>query len=792
MRKISLTPEYGRANMLPNAAGWTGLVVAMMALLVGLALLYGPGTAAAQTTIDYDADNNGLIDVSDLDQLNAIRHDLNGNGDATHADYVAAFPNRDTTAGGRMGCPSGTCTGYELTGELTFDKNDDGKGDDSGDEFYNGGLGWLPIGDNTNRFTATFDGKNKAISALYINRTTGTGSNRAGLFGRTTGATLRNIQLLNVKINAEGRAGALAGHVDEGSISNSHSTGDVAVTGDRAGGLVGQLNAVGATSGTISGSYSTATVSAAGGEAGGLTALLLGGNSVNASVTSSYATGDVTATTNAGGLVGRVAPGTIYQSYATGAVTASGDNGKAGGLVGWFRGSTDGGGFPVQVVSRLRSSYATGPVRVTATGATAVGKAGGLVGESNASIVNDGHSSNRGHANILASYATGAVNGAGDNNDLGGLVGLAHSERTPFTSSGGVEGVGVHGITIVNIHASYATGPVTGASTAEIGGLVGAEITTATPSPNPPGENNGGSSSIAIASSYWDAGTTGIADDSDTAAPEGKTTRELQRPSGYSGLYANWNVNLDGVSGGDDPWDFGMPFQYPKLKYGTQDPVTQGSQVMGETDHKNFPVVGEPIWVCLGDSSLRAASSAWHWERSDNGYSGWTGVDASRGADRAGGAPTYAYIPNNADLGKYFRARIALTGGSTVYTRVFGKVRAAHAATASTTPMAFASGNTSPQVSAGVITVAGDWQPTGAVMDTVRWGWQRCDNADSTYTDCQNIIRSFRIWGSGAETLSHDPVAADQGKYLRAYVYYESSSGVWTKAATPFTGVVGP
>ena len=338
----------------------------------------------------------------------------------------------------------------------------------------------------------------------------------------------------------------------------------------------------------------------------------------------------------------------------------------------------------------------------------------------------------------------------------------------------------------MDIITSYATGPVTGASGAEIGGLVGAETTTATPS------SNTGSSNISYNQSYWDAGTTGIADDADTAAPEGKTTRELQRPSGYSGLYANWNYDLDGVTGFDDPWDFGMPFQYPKLKYGTHQPVTQGSQVMGETDHKNFPVVGEPIWVCLGDPSLRGASSAWHWERSDNGYSGWSDVDASRGADRAGGAPTYAYIPNNGDLGKYFRARIALTGGSTVYTRVFGKVRAADAATASTTPMAFASGNTSPQVSAGVVTVDGDWQPSGAVLDTVRWGWQRCDNADSTYTDCQNIIRSFRIWGSGAETLSHDPVAADQGKYLRAYVYYENSSGVWTKAATPFTGVVGP
>ena len=778
MRKIPRLSDYGRATMMPNAAGWTGLVVAMVALLAGLALLYGAGTAAAQTTTDYDTDDNGLIDIATTTQLNAIRHDLDGNGDATHADYVAAFPNRATSAGGRMGCPSGTCTGYELTANLTFDNDGNSNGSSAGDRYYNGGAGWLPIGGIINPFTATFDGKNNSISYLHINRTSGAGSNTAGLFGATTGATLRNIQLLNVNINARGTAGALAGYVEAGTISDSYSTGQVAVTVTRAGGLVGLLT-VGTNSGTISGSYSTADVSSGNDEAGGLVALLLGSSSVSTSVSSSYATGDVTATSYVGGLVGRADLGNIDQSYATGAVTASGAAGKAGGLVGWFRSYAYGSSASaVQVSSNLTASYATGPVRVTATGATATAKAGGLVGEFHAYIETDAYAGNRANATITAGYATGAVAGAGDNNDLGGLVGLAHSQRL-------ASGNGVHGITNVDIITSYATGPVTGASGAEIGGLVGAETTTATPS------SNTGSSNISYNQSYWDAGTTGIADDSDTAAPEGKTTRELQRPSGYSGLYANWNYDLDDVTGFDDPWDFGMPFQYPKLKYGTHQPVTQGSQVMGETDHKNFPVVGEPIWVCLGDSSLRAANSAWHWERSDNGYSGWTDVDASRGADRAGGAPTYAYIPNNADLGKYFRARIALTGGSTVYTRVFGKVRAADAATAGTA-LTFASGNASPTVSAGMITVAGDWQPTGAVLDTVRWGWQRCDNADSTYTDCQNIIRSFRIWGSGAETLSHDPVAADQGKYLRAYVYYENSSGVWTKAATPFTGVVGP
>ena len=37
-------------------------------------------------------------------------------------------------------------------------------------------------------------------------------------------------------------------------------------------------------------------------------------------------------------------------------------------------------------------------------------------------------------------------------------------------------------------------------------------------------------------------------------------------PTGYSGIYANWNLNLDGQAGGDNPWDFGGTSAYPKLK----------------------------------------------------------------------------------------------------------------------------------------------------------------------------------------------------------------------------------
>ena len=534
--------------------------------LINLTLPNTLATAQAAhkvNVIDYDDDDDNLIDVTTLAQLDAIRWDLDGDGDPTAsgtAAYIDAFPNRVTSATGRMGC-AGTCAGYELRADLDFDTNT--ANDRADDAYSNGGLGWLPIGDNTAQFAATFDGNNDdyAISNLYINRPAG---NRVGLFGRTNGATLRNIGLADVNIRAEGRAGALVGHAG-GAIANSYSTGgSVTVTGNRAGGLAGQVNHPG----TITDSYSSVNVTAQGGEAGGLTALLIGLNNSYASINSSYATGTVSATTNAGGLVGRVSPGQVTASYATGAVSSASDDARVGGLVGAFQGAADGGGFPVTTTSNLTASYATGAVSVTGNNASA----GGLVGENLAMLTNDGHSGNRANANIRASYATGAVNGGtGASNRLGGLVGYNNSDRTPFTSSGGVEGIGVHGITTASITASYATGRVTGASGAATttGGLVGENRANHTVT----GGDNRGESRTSITASYWDIAGTGIADDSDDDAPEGKTTVALQTPTAYgtsssTDIYFAWNVNVDGVGGNDDPWDFGTASQYPVLQFG--------------------------------------------------------------------------------------------------------------------------------------------------------------------------------------------------------------------------------
>ena len=265
-------------------------------------------------TPDYDTNNNGLIDITTLAQLNAIRWDLNGDGDVSSGDaanYLLAFPGRDTSATGRMGCQltdhdddtstpdQATCTGYELMNDLDFDENDDGQITAADAGYWNSGAGWQPIGVTTNEFTATLQGNGHVIANLFINLSTGI-SGIGGLFGTSTGR-LSQLGLVDVEITAGGSAGGLVGD-NRGTVSTSYASGQV-TGGSGVGGLVG-LNR-----GSLTASY--ARVQVRGNErAGGLV-----GSDILGTITTSYATGQVTGTDQVGGLVGIVTSSTITASY---------------------------------------------------------------------------------------------------------------------------------------------------------------------------------------------------------------------------------------------------------------------------------------------------------------------------------------------------------------------------------------------------------------------------------------------------------------------------------------------
>ena len=361
---------------------------------------------------------------------------------------------------------------------------------------------------------------------------------------------------------------------------------------------------------------------------------------------------------------------------------------------------------------------------------------------------------------VVACYTTGKTHS--NNTASGGLVGynggtISTSYSTAYAvgndSAGGLVGYQQSG----NVTNSYATGRGS-ATTGSFGGLIGTAISSPT-----------------VTASYWDTSTSGTA--TSAGGVTGKTTRELQSVTTYTGIYANWNTDLDNAdsdndatTGNDDPWTFGNKMQYPMLDYKGMSTTPQNSQAMGIADNWNAPIVGERVAVCVTGATRSNRSGGWQWEKSTNGDT-WTALSRNSGA-------TYEYYPVSADVGSYLRAKVPLSGGGFAYTRALGgRVKQTSAATAGAA-ISFVSGNASPRV--GTQIVASDPRPTGTV--DARFSWQRCDNADTTYTDCSYI---YGVWWT-----KYTPVAADVNKYLRMVVYYETSGGVWTRHATAFTGQV--
>ena len=353
-------------------------VVSVLVIALGsAALLMGPGidsTARAQTTVDYDGDDDGLIEVATVAQLNAIRWDLNGDGavdpGGDAASYGAAFPNAMVSP--LMGCATTGCVGYELTANLDLAS--------AGDSV----TGWAPIGGASNAFTATFDGG--APGFTVSNLTINSSLNRVGLFGQTgPGSVIRNVTLEDVNVTGYTSTGALVGR-NAGSIIDSHATGTVSGTEDT-GGLVGAI--------VHPGSFivgSTAGVQVTGRAAGLYIGGLAGFN--KGLIIDSHATGDVTGVKYIGGFVGSNSGAggvnRISGNTAGGVVTGTD---LVGGLVGWNNGP-------------IIDSHATGNVN----GGNWVG---GLVGS------NFGFG---GVNRISGSTAGGGVTGTG--NPVGGLVGF--------------------------------------------------------------------------------------------------------------------------------------------------------------------------------------------------------------------------------------------------------------------------------------------------------------------------------------------------------------------------------
>ena len=276
-------------------------------------------TVRSTTTVDYDTDDDGLIEISNLAQLDAVRLDLTGDGFSYATAYFEAFTDG---GGGSLACGGLLgCVGYELNADLDFDTDGSGEAD-AGDTYWNSGAGWVPIGDSSDSFSsfaAIFEGNGRTITNLFIDSS----ENDIGLFGATrsgavSSAVIRNLEMVSVQVTGTDNVGGLVGS-NGGAVSGSYATGKVSGDDD-VGGLVG----ANLDDGSVSASYSAVQVTGDD-RIGGLAGASSG------EVTATHATGRVVGDFEAGGLIGRNS-GDVNVSYATALVSG---RSTIGGLIGW-------------------------------------------------------------------------------------------------------------------------------------------------------------------------------------------------------------------------------------------------------------------------------------------------------------------------------------------------------------------------------------------------------------------------------------------------------------------------
>ena len=305
-------------------------------------------TLNVRERIDYDTDDDGFIEISNLEQFNALRYDLNTDGVPelsiphfsdfpeesirTQREFFVAFPHSQEN----MGCPNTGCTGYELTADIDFDTNGDGEITEA-DKYWNGGSGWAPLGRVFGLrylfpFIGHLDGNGHILKNFYLDNTLYNGIiSRVGYLGHS--GRIENLGVENVIVDSNyNQAGGLVSLLSrEGVISKVYVTGsvrgsrdvggvvganqgtiiasyaDVAVNGYRdSGGLVGEND----TTGRIIASYSMGTVRSRDQESGGL----VGDN--KGSIIASYSRSPVTTSRLSGGLVGnKHREGTVVNSY---------------------------------------------------------------------------------------------------------------------------------------------------------------------------------------------------------------------------------------------------------------------------------------------------------------------------------------------------------------------------------------------------------------------------------------------------------------------------------------------
>ena len=215
---------------------------------------------------DVDTDNDGLIEINSLEDLDFARHNLAGTSRQPGASAMPSTAGAPTTSTANCATDADGdgvyLCGYELTRSLDFNAAASYTSG-SVNNAWRTGKGWLPIGDNSPRFSGIFEGNGNTISNLKITRKD---TDYIGLFGYIGAAgEVRHLRLSNAQIAYTGTAsldasvGPLAGQ-SAGVIADVGATGGSAAGGNSSIDYIGGLVGWNLDGGTIVASHATGVV----------------------------------------------------------------------------------------------------------------------------------------------------------------------------------------------------------------------------------------------------------------------------------------------------------------------------------------------------------------------------------------------------------------------------------------------------------------------------------------------------------------------------------------------------
>ena len=252
---------------------------------------------------------------------------------------------------------------------------------------------WQPIGNATHPFKGTYDGTTFDIHNMktYCGANDYEAYNGVGMFGKISGATIKNVNNYYVNIKGRQRTGAIAGRDDSSTIQNCKVTGSVTGTAGYIGGLVGASYKEKVieceNKATVKGDF----------DVGGIV-----GNANETAITNCVNLGTIQGRNATGGIDGYKHYDSVVNCINSGNVIGSGQ--YIGGIVGSYAGA------------KVQNSINEGTIQ----GTTMVG---GIVGYMHT-----------GAATILNGLNTGTLKATAANSEVGGIAGRV-TYATTITSS---------------------------------------------------------------------------------------------------------------------------------------------------------------------------------------------------------------------------------------------------------------------------------------------------------------------------------------------------------------------